>query len=124
MIGYVIGIILIVLSLLDYLYRRNIFKNRIEIDAIVVKMGKTRRDLETGDTYFPVFRYDVDGKRYETKLSLGDSKYSIGTVTRIYAYKYNPKRIVIPDQIKVRTGADVFFMLMGVVVVCYQIFSI
>ena len=121
MIGYFVGIVFIILPLADYLYRRHKIKNRIEVDARVIKTSKWHGG-ESGDVYYPVFQYSIDGQRYETKQSVGLPKYPIDTVIRIYAYKNNPKKIVLPDQIKISVGADIFFMLMGIMVVCYQIF--
>jgi hypothetical protein len=113
LIGIAIGIGLIVYSVYDLIYTIQILKNRIEVDALVI--GNVERPGgDDGPIYHLVFRYWVNGEPFETRYSTGDDRYKLSSIHRIYCYKNNPKKIVLPIGIIKNTIAGILFIVCGV----------
>jgi len=118
----IIGVGLISFSIVHYISRLRILKNKIIVEARVVKTRK-RIDSESGDVFHPVFRYTVNGYQYETKFSTTSSKYPVDTVINIYCYTKNPKKIILPDHIKTGIVFDAIFFVLGIFLV-YKVVTI
>ena len=112
--GAVVGAGLIIGAVWSYLYRRNIIKNKIEVEAKVVRLKKARDVGEGGRDYDPIFQYTVDGVQYERDYTTASDKHTTGFITTIYCHRRNPKKSLVPDQLKKMLVIDVIFLLCGI----------
>jgi hypothetical protein len=121
--GYLLGIAFVVMPLLDLSFRRKIIKNRLEVDAIVLRTSK-KVDSEGATSYFPVFEYYVEGKRYETRYSTGNMrpKFLDGDKVQIYCYINNPEKVVLPND-TTRKVINTVFIVLGLAIILAKIFS-
>jgi len=121
---FIIGGACIAVPLLDFLKRFMMKWNGVEVDATVIKTeevikGAGRRRIHgdspstKGSTYFPIFRYNVEGTDFETEYAIRDTKkkYSDGETVRIRYHKKNPEKIIIPTD---RNSIIMNLVVMGV----------
>ena len=121
--GAATGVVLIIIAIWDYFYRSNIIKNRIEVEAKVIRVEKVKNTGEGGRDFDPFFQYTVDGIQYERKYSSSSDKHEkVGFTTTVYCHMNNPKRSLLPDQLIKNNVSDIIILLFGVFLVCMAIF--
>jgi hypothetical protein len=91
-----------------------ILKSRIEVDALVIGNEERPGPGDDGPMYHLVFRYWVNGEPFETRYSTSDDQYKLSSIHRIYCYKNDPKKIILPRGIINNTLIKIFCMIMGV----------
>ena len=116
----ILGTVFTSISLASFFYFRNIIKNAIKVDAIVIKSVPSNVPEVSG--YCPVLRYHVNGKLFETQYNIANfpPKYPDGTELQIYCHEKNPKRIVLQDD-KVRKIIQASFFAGGIFSFCLAI---
>ena len=96
-----------------FISKRVIIKNGVYTDAIVVETVRKRMDhldgSGSGFTYFPVFKYDVDGSSHTVQDNMGSAKpkYEDGETVKIL---YNKK-----DVTKIIIAGDYTFLIFAIV---------
>ena len=120
-IGVILGIAVIFVAIINYLYRLYIIKNRIEVEAKVIRFRKSTGG-EGGTVDSPVFQYFVDGAIYERTFPSSSSKHVLDSVVVVYCHKSNPKRSLLPDQLTKDLFCDIICLLTGVFVIYISIF--
>ena len=80
--SYKVGVTLIIISLLSFLWRAYRVKNTIEVDALVLSTEVSKWPSETGDNYYATFQYVVDGKEYIKRCDTRGTQYYVGTPER------------------------------------------
>ena len=112
-----IGIAIIVVAIYHYQYRRRYFskENRIEVDALVLNKRMQERQVEDGQRYTYVFKYNVDGEQYETEYrDSSESNCSVGDIIKIYCNKDNPKEITMPNDVVWAAVMEIGFIVIGI----------
>ena len=122
--GAAMGAICIIISIVGHLQQSKLIKNRIEVEATVIKTGVKYDYGEYGNTYFPVFRYCVNDKWYETGHATMKFKYYEGAVERIYCYTSNPEKIILPEEIGSNNFARAILLVGGICILSLTIYSI
>ena len=122
-IGIVVGVGLIGFSIWRYIDGMNLVRNRLEVEATVIKTRR-RRDFEDGDTYYPVFEYSINGNVYEKEYVTTESKYTVGSSTIVYCDENNPNNSVLPEQVLKNKIACFLLFPLGVFLLCYAFFTL
>ena len=118
---YLVGIGFIVAPIFYLFINRHMLKNRIEVDALVIKTKKLCGGDE-GTFYYPVFQYNVKGEQFETEYMTGNARYSVGIVTRIYCYKHSPNIIILPDELIWHKIVPIIVVIVGIGIIVSRVF--
>ena len=118
-----LGVIFVLLSLCSFIDGWLIKKNKIEVDATVIRTEETSSS-EGGVSFCPVFCYDIEGRHYVERYIIGNMKpkYPNGTVVRIYCHRKNPNRILIPND-RTRLLLSLFFLVLGLIFLAIYLFG-
>ena len=108
----IIGLCFIFFPVGFFIQQRNIRKNGIKINAVVIRTEKRRssnRRRSTGASYFPVFKYTVEGVDFETEYVVGNilPKFNDGETVSIYYHKNKPQNISLPNDL----SSEIFLLL-------------
>jgi hypothetical protein len=122
-IGILLGITVIAMAIWSYFNRLDIIKNKIEVDATVIRLKKTGSGGgDGGPEYVPVFKYCVDGIEYKKTYPTSGYKHVVGFTTTVYCHKNKPQKSLLPDQLKKELIIDVFIILFGIFLINWAIF--
>ena len=92
---YLIAGYLITISIISYLIHRYKHKNKIEIEAVVIR-SETIPSSDGADGCNATFKYNVDGLEYQTWCRTKE-KYEAGSTVRIYINKNDYKEVLQSD---------------------------
>ena len=113
---YLFGLIFVMLPLISFINSWQIKKNKIEVDAIVVRTDRIWK--EEGYSFFPVLKYEISGEQFEKRYTTGSIKptYSDGEIVTIFCHKKNYKRILLPND-KTAQFINILFLTLGLLAI-------
>lgn len=131
-VSLIMGILFFMVAILIAIQTRNLIKNSIKTNAIVVKSVaqdisktvRTRVSHQHKITYHPILRYTSFGQEYEIKSSLGHMykpKYKDGESVKIIVSSKDPKQIIMAKGADLIIGPIIFgglgllFIVIGLV---------
>ncbi|MDR2599668.1 MAG: hypothetical protein LBC73_05275 [Oscillospiraceae bacterium] len=121
--GILLGVTIIAFAIWDYLKRLDIIKNKIEVNATVIRLKKTGYGGgDGGPMYSPVFQYYVDGVEFKKIYPTTSDKHIVGFTTTVYCHKNKPQKSLLPDQLKKEIALDIIFLWFGVFLIVWAIF--
>ena len=121
--SYEVGVTLIIISLLSFLWRAYRVKNTIEVDALVLYCDATP-NVEGAGYYKTAFKYSVDGQEYIARCYTSP-EYAEGTIVSIYCIKniFTKKysKATVVDTLSVHLLINIVLIVFGVISICYNL---
>jgi len=107
----IFGILCIVISMYDFIFKKRIKKNGERIDAVVVKMKK--RQHRRGVTFAPIVSFNANGQKYEVEVYATQykEKYTPGETISVIYDKRNPEKAILESCATTRFITVIWFFI-------------